>query len=294
LCQPAGARIDVNAVGVLLAAMPLRNFPHNANSGTGSGSSDPWLDFSNIFRSGDQPLPQPWSEIFGPLRRGLVDELVVVGQIGQSLDGRIATESGHSKYINGPAGLAHLHRLRALVDAVVIGVGTAIADDPQLTVRRVTGRQPARVVIDPNSRLAPKARVFCEDGARRIVITAQETSAQAIPGVEHLRLPVSDGQLAPSTILAALSAAGMRRILIEGGADTVSRFLAAGCLDHLHIVVAPVILGAGRPGIRLPPVERADQATRVQMRTHRIEDEILFDCDLSAQRVAVGAAKKST
>jgi riboflavin biosynthesis pyrimidine reductase len=150
------------------------------------------------------------------------------------------------------------------------------------------------VVIDPKSRLAPKARVFCEDGARRIVITAQETSAQAIPGVEHLRLPISDGQLAPSTILAALSAAGMRRILIEGGADTVSRFFAAGCLDHLHIVVAPVILGAGRPGIRLPPVERADQATRVQMRTHRIEDEILFDCDLSAQRVPVGAEKKST
>ncbi len=94
-------------------------------------------------------MPQPWAELFGPLRQGTVDDLVVVGQIGQSLDGRIATESGHSKYINGPAGLAHLHRLRALVDAVVVGVGTAIADDPQLTVRRVAGPQPARVVIDP-------------------------------------------------------------------------------------------------------------------------------------------------
>ena len=81
---------------------------------------------------------------------------MVVGQIGQSLDGRIATESGHSKYINGPAGLTHLHRLRALVDAVVIGVGTAIADDPQLTVRRVSGQQPARVVIDPKGRLLVK------------------------------------------------------------------------------------------------------------------------------------------
>ena len=64
---------------------------------------------------------------------------MVVGQIGQSLDGRIATATGHSQYINGAAGLAHLHRLRALVDAVVVGVGTAIADDPQLTVRRVAG-----------------------------------------------------------------------------------------------------------------------------------------------------------
>ena len=89
-----------------------------------------------------QPLPQGWADVFGPLRKGTVDDCLVVGQLGQSLDGRIATESGHSKYINGPAGLVHLHRLRALVDVVVVGVGTAIADDPQLTVRRVAGPQP--------------------------------------------------------------------------------------------------------------------------------------------------------
>ena len=186
--------------------MSLRNFPHNPNSGVGSRSSDPWVEFSNIFRSGDQPLPQPWSEIFGPLRRGLVDELIVVGQIGQSLDGRIATESGHSKYINGPAGLTHLHRLRALVDAVVIGVGTAIADDPQLTVRRVAGQQPARIVIDPNGRLGNKARVFSEDGVRRILVTAEGKSVAPVPGVELLRLPTTDGQLSPAAILAALGA----------------------------------------------------------------------------------------
>jgi riboflavin biosynthesis pyrimidine reductase len=74
----------------------------------------------------------------------------------------------------------------------------------------------------------------------------------------------------------------------------VSRFLAAGCLDRLHVIVAPVILGAGRAGIALPPVERADQAMRVPMHAHRIEDEILFDCDLSAQRRPLGIAKKST
>jgi diaminohydroxyphosphoribosylaminopyrimidine deaminase / 5-amino-6-(5-phosphoribosylamino)uracil reductase len=274
--------------------MSLRNFPHNPNNRGGSGSPDPWLEFSNIFRSGDQPLPQPWNEIFGPLRRGAVDELMVVGQIGQSLDGRIATESGHSKYINGPAGLTHLHRLRALVDAVVVGVGTAIADDPQLTVRRVAGQQPARVVIDPSGRLAGKARIFNEDGVRRILITAERKSAAAVRGVELVGLPTTDGHLAPAAILAALADCGMRRILIEGGADTVSRFLAAGCLDRMHVIVAPIILGAGRPGIALPPVERADQAMRVPMLTHRIEDETLFDCDLAAQRLPVGVAKRST
>jgi riboflavin biosynthesis pyrimidine reductase len=95
--------------------------------------------------------------MFGPLRGGRVDALVVVGQFGQSIDARIATVTGHSRYINGPAGLAHLHRLRALVDAVLIGVSTAIADDPQLTVRRVAGPSPARVILDPKGRLPPGA-----------------------------------------------------------------------------------------------------------------------------------------
>src|SRR5262245_15144180 len=112
-----------------------------------------WAPVPELFRSGAAPLSPPWEALFGPLRRGRVDDVMAVGQLGQSLDGRIATPSGHSHYINGPAGLAHLHRLRALVDAVVIGVGTALADDPQLTVRRVSGPQPVRVVIDPNGRL---------------------------------------------------------------------------------------------------------------------------------------------
>jgi diaminohydroxyphosphoribosylaminopyrimidine deaminase / 5-amino-6-(5-phosphoribosylamino)uracil reductase len=222
-----------------------------------------------------------------------VDDLVVVGQIGQSLDGRIATESGHSKYINGPAGRAHLHRLRALVDAVIIGVGTAIADDPQLTVRLVAGSQPARAVIDPQARLASEARIFAADGVRRFLITTQGDRAPP-PGVETVVMRAVEGQLAPAAILAALAALGMRRVLIEGGADTLSRFLAAGCLDRLHVIVAPIILGSGRTSFMLPPIERADQAPRVPMRVHRIDDEILFDCDLSRQRVLIGAAKKST
>ncbi len=273
----------------------LKNFvpPIGGNHGN-QGSGDPWADFSNIFRSGDQPLPQPWGAIFGPLRQGTVDDLVVVGQIGQSLDGRIATESGHSKYINGPAGLAHLHRLRALVDGIVIGVGTAIADDPQLTVRRVSGPHPARVVIDPKGRLGREAKVFASDGTRRLLIVAQGTRCAPPPGVETITLPASDGQIAPAAILAALAGHGLRRVLIEGGAVTVSRFLAAGCLDRLHVMVAPVILSAGHASFKLPPVELANQALRVPMHVHQIEDEVLYDCDLSAQRVPIGAAKTST
>ncbi|MGB8108806.1 MAG: RibD family protein [Pseudolabrys sp.] len=263
------------------------------NGRSGGKLCDPWLQFSNMFRGNVQSLPQPWGNIFSPLRKGAVDDLMVVGQIGQSLDGRIATETGHSKYINGPAGLAHLHRLRALVDGVVVGVGTAIADDPQLTVRRVSGPQPVRVVIDPKGRLSADARIFAADGVRRLLIVAQGAACRPPPGVEVIALPSVDGQLAPTAILTALAAHGMRRVLIEGGANTVSRFLAAGCLDRLHVLVSPIIIGSGRASVVLPEIKRVDHALRPSIRVHQIDDEVLFDCDFSAQRVRIGTAKTS-
>src|SRR5215470_8306249 len=111
-----------------------------------------WRDAMAAIRAGQRNGASRWDGIFGPLRAGQIDDLLVVGQIGQSLDGRAATATGHSHYINGTEGLDHLHRLRALMDAVVVGVGTAVADDPLLTVRRVAGPHPARVVIDPTAR----------------------------------------------------------------------------------------------------------------------------------------------
>ena len=271
------------------SAVQLSNFPTRKFA-----FPDTWESFVERFRRGQQPLPQAWADLFGPLCAGTVDDLVVVGQVGQSLDGRVATATGHSKYINCPAGIEHLHRLRALVDIVVVGVGTALADDPQLTVRQVAGPQPARAVIDPRGRLGANAKLFADDGVRRLFITTDGSRATPPPGVEVITLPAEDGNIAPSAIVASLAAAGMRRILIEGGADTVSRFIAARCLDRLHVNVAPVILGAGGPGIDLPPLERADQAHRMPVRVHKIEDDVLFDCDLSDQRVAIGVAKKST
>ena len=255
---------------------------------------DSWSFVPETFRSGAAPLSVPWEELFGPLRAGTVDDMVVVGQLGQSLDGRVATPTGHSHYINGPAGLAHLHRLRALVDAVVIGIGTALADDPQLTVRRVSGPQPVRVVIDPNGRLPANARFLANDGVRRIILTTNGVKPKFPEGIEIVVLSQTKGGIAPSAILSSLTERGLRRILIEGGADTVSRFLAAGCLDRLHVVVAPIVLGSGRVGLTLPPIERADQALRVPMHVHRLDDEVLFDCDLSAQRVPLGRANTST
>lgn len=259
-----------------------------------SGNAGAWLKVPSNFRALNGPLPAPWEERFGPLRQGTIDDLVVVGQIGQSIDGRIATVTGHSKYINGPAGLAHLHRLRALVDAVLIGIGTAVADDPLLTVRRCTGPSPARIILDPRGRLPPAAKVLNEDGVRRLVITAEGVRPKLPAGVEIVEIATRNGEIAPAAILAALRERGLARVLIEGGAHTVSRFIAAGCLDRLHVMMAPIMLGAGQTGVTLKPIDRADQALRAPMRAHLIGEEVLLDCDLTAQRVAIGQAKKST
>jgi riboflavin-specific deaminase-like protein len=267
---------------------------HQDQSDNPSGNAAHWSRVPINFRANLEPLPEPWEARFGPLRRGTVDDLVVVGQIGQSIDGRIATVTGHSKNINGPAGLNHLHRLRALVDAVLVGIGTAVADNPQLTVRRVAGPSPARIVLDPRGRLSPDTKLLTADGARRLVITAAGVRPTLPDGVEVIEIPASNGEIRPVEILAALAQRGFGRILIEGGAHTVSRFIAAGCLDRLHVMVAPTMLGSGQSGITLKPIQTADQALRAPMRAHLIGNEVLLDCDLTAQRVPVGRAKKST
>jgi riboflavin-specific deaminase-like protein len=252
-----------------------------------------WRDAVTAIRAGCCNSASRWEVIFGPLRAGQVDDLLVVGQIGQSLDGRAATSTGHSHYINGAEGLDHLHRLRALMDAVVVGVGTALADDPLLTVRRVAGPSPARVVIDPNGRLPAGARVLRDDGVRRLVITAERAGGRLPAGIECVALPAHGGRFDPCDVLTSLAARGLRRILIEGGPGTVARFLEARCLDRLHVVVAPIILGGGRASLDLAPISRCDEALRPRTVTHVLGDEVLFDCDLTVQRRTVGVAKKS-
>jgi diaminohydroxyphosphoribosylaminopyrimidine deaminase / 5-amino-6-(5-phosphoribosylamino)uracil reductase len=245
-------------------------------------NSPTWAEVPHRIRAGHM-LPEPWESLFGPLRANSRPGAIVVGQIGQSIDGRIATLSGHSHYINGPAGLDHLHRLRSIVDAVIVGASTVRTDDPQLTVRRVPGPNPARVVIDPRGTLGTSARVFAADGTRRIVFVLEETESRISNDIETITLPGSKDPLDPVAILDALAARGLTRVLVEGGARTLSHFLAAGCLDRLHVVVAPVIVGSGLPGLALPPIDRMTDALRVPIRAHLLGEEVLFDCDLSAR-----------
>jgi len=217
------------------------------------------------------------------------DRPFVVAQLGQSLDGRIATPTGESRWINRDAALDHVHRLRAAVDAVVVGIGTALADDPLLNVRRVQGRNPARVVIDTGGRLAASARCLIEDGARRLVVRAGDEPGKpgaALPAdVEVVTLAREAAGIPPRAIVAALYQRGLKRLLIEGGATTVSAFIDDGAVDHLHVLVAPAILGSGKTGLSLAPIQRLDEALRPPTRVHVLADgDVLFDCDLTTAR----------
>ncbi len=217
--------------------------------------------------------------IFAPLRDAPADRSYVVAQLGQSLDGRIATPTGASRWINGGGALDHLHRLRAHVDAVIVGVGTVAADDPLLTVRRVQGRHPVRVVIDPNGRMSADARCLTTEHARCIIVRAADHMAAC--DAEILSVERRGNELAPADILHGLFALGLRKILIEGGASTVSRFINAGAVDRLHVLVAPIILGSGMSGLSLTPIRELTEAHRPTTRVHVLDDgDVLFDCDL--------------
>jgi riboflavin-specific deaminase-like protein len=209
---------------------------------------------------------------------------MVIGQLGQSLDGRICTPTGASKYINGREALRHLHRIRARVDAVVVGVGTAIADDPRLTTRHVPGPSPARVVIDPEGRM-PGCLGMLSDGAGPVLSVGLPGNA-APAGAERIALEADGaGSIPPGAIVEALAARGLRRILVEGGAETLARFLDAGAVDELHLMVAPIVLGSGKTGLNLAPIESLDEALRPEVRTMRFRDgDILCICALEAAR----------
>lgn len=218
-------------------------------------------------------------DLYGPLARRDLGSYVVA-QVGQSLDGRVATVTGDARDVSGPDGLAHLHRMRALADAVVIGVRTALHDSPRLTVRLCDGTNPARVVIDPQGRLPDDAPLLVDDGTRRIVIQAVERVRPE--GVTTIRLPPRDGQIQPAEIIAALREQGLHYLLVEGGGITIARFIEAGLLTRMQLAIAPLLIGAGPQGLTLATsAQRLADAIRPDTRAFSLGSDVVFDCGLS-------------
>jgi riboflavin-specific deaminase-like protein len=230
------------------------------------------------------PAAESLLALYAPLCTVASAERFVIGHVGQSLDGQIATRTGASRYITGGENLTHVHRLRALVDAVVVGASTVEFDDPQLTVRLVSGRNPVRVVIDPNLRVPLARRVFTDGAVRTLVVCAEDAPGLHSPHPAEL-VPVqrSGSCLPPGAIAEALGRRGLRRLLVEGGGITVSRFIEARALDRLHVTIGPLFVGSGRPGIVLPGIDSMDQALRPVTRRFELGPDVLFDCRLTSE-----------
>lgn len=222
-------------------------------------------------------------DLFVPLCVGSHATDLVVAHLAQTLDGRVATASGSSQFISGREDLTHTHRLRALFDAVLVGARTVEHDDPRLTTRLAPGPNPTRVIVDPSGRLPNTHHVFSEPDAPTLLVRGPG-AFEAAPHVEILECEVNDGWIAAPALLRALASRGLRRVFIEGGGVTVSGFLESGVLDRLHLTVAPVLMGSGRPSLSLPEIATLDEAMRVPCRHFSLGPDVLFDCPLGRRR----------
>jgi len=200
-------------------------------------------------------------------------------KLATSLDGRIATASGQSRWITGPESREQVHRLRAAHDAVLIGIETALADDPELTVRLpgYNGRQPARVVLDSRQRLTPQCRLVstAREVPTYVVATEAPNPALVEAGVKVLTVAaVGEDRPELRTVVEALAAEGLADLFVEGGGQVAGSFLRCELVDALEWFRAPILIGGeGRPGVGALAVAALGEAPHFR----RVEVNVLGD-----------------
>ena len=197
-----------------------------------------------------------------------------------TLDGRIATRTGDSRWVTGEEARHWVHRLRDRVDAVLVGAGTARADDPRLTARLPggRGRDPVRVVLDTELSLPARLKLFhARSAAPTLVAHATSRTRRLGPGVELLRCRRGEGGVDLVDLLGKLAARGVTHVLVEGGAQVHARFLAAGLVDRVAVFVAPKL--AGSDGVPLfagkGPARMADALRLEDVEVARIGEDVL-------------------
>ncbi|CAN5524607.1 bifunctional diaminohydroxyphosphoribosylaminopyrimidine deaminase/5-amino-6-(5-phosphoribosylamino)uracil reductase RibD [soil metagenome] len=211
----------------------------------------------------------------------------------QTLDGFVATESGDSQWVSGEESRKLVHQWRAETDAVLVGSGTAAADDPALTVRHVEGRQPWRIVLDGRGKLPESLRLFSDEHAPRTIAVTREGLAPAyterlVPnGGRVLNISQAGGHLDLVHLLEAFGSGSdglptLQSVLVEAGPGLATAFLESGLADRLSVFVAPRILGSGTKATRLPPVKRmADAHQLTSARFDPIGEDLLITAELS-------------
>jgi GTP cyclohydrolase II len=210
----------------------------------------------------------------------------VVVKYAQTIDGRIATSTGDARWISGEEERRTSHALRAACDAVLVGVGTIIADDPQLTVRMVPGASPIRVVLDPRLRIPGHARVLEDDGMTTIVTTSASSPERRAElrrrGVSVVVVPAASDGVDLTAALEALFADGIRSVLVEGGARVITSFLSLGVVDRLVVAIAPRLMGSGTDAVNDLGITEVASSIRLERRAvHVAGDDVLIAGDLA-------------
>lgn len=202
----------------------------------------------------------------------------------QTLDGRIATRNGESQWIGGEASLRLAHQLRAEHQAVMVGVGTVVADNPRLTVRLAAGRSPVRVVADSSLRLPLDSHLLLDRDAETLLATTARAPAQRIQAVRERGAEVllveqdSSGRVDVVDLLARLAELGIGSVLIEGGRGLITSALRARLVDRLVVCIAPKVVGAGIEAVGDLGIRHLSEAlTFARFSINQLGEDMIYD-----------------
>ncbi len=210
----------------------------------------------------------------------------VIISYAQSLDGRVATASGASRWISCPESLEYAHSLRRDNDAILVGIGTVLSDDPLLTCRLPNARSPQRIVLDSALRIPRESQIVrTASEVPTTVLFNRDCPSVDTKSVESLRslglevAPIShNGKgLVLCAVLEQLSARGVRSVFVEGGPGVITAFLREDLVDELHLVVAPIMIGTGVAAVGELGVTRLEQAPRFEtVSVSRLGEDLLW------------------
>ena len=214
-------------------------------------------------------------EILAPLL--IKNKKIFFGQIGQSLDGKIALNNGNSHYINEKESIIYLHCLRSISDAVLVGVNTIIKDNPLLTTRKITGSNPIRVIIDPSLKLTNKYKIF-KDNNTNIIFT-NVSNKKKLNNSAIIVLPKKNFTI---NIYKYLKRMSFNNILVEGGPTTLSKFIDLKLLDIMQFIISPTLLGSGIDSLKLKPITKLKNAIKVKNTISKLGKEIIVTLDFNS------------
>ncbi len=202
---------------------------------------------------------------------------LVIAQIGQSIDGRIALNNGNSHYINNPKSIIYLHCLRSISDAIIVGANTIKKDDPLLTTRKIKGTNPKRIIIDGSLSLNNKYKIF-NDGNENIIFTKSNKNIK-LNNSTIIRLKEKNFT---KNFIAQIKKLKYKKILVEGGSKTISELINNKYIDILQFMIAPILIGSGINSLNLKEISNLNKAIRPKHNFNKLENEIIVNLFLKS------------